>query len=409
MMRTGIDPTRQTALQRMRIVFHKEVIDHARDRRSLLLALVYPLLGPLLLAVLMHVSAGALSTDALDRMERRGEVAFVIPASGLHHVPELRAFLETAGLRFVPAPADPVAAVREQRATAVVQVYPPSADGPDGGPVVEIISDPRRLTSSTPAEAVRTGVGQFVDRQVTARLTELGVDMRSLEPVQMRDTTIGAENSLALLFYNMIPPLAVFMIFLGAVYLAIDTTAGERERGSLEPLLTAPARRSELLLGKALAATLFTAVTVAINMITFRLLLGFVVWQNPELAPPPGWGIMTAMFVVAIPLMLLAVSIQMAIATITRTIKEAQIYLGLLPILPALPAMALAFAPISPSPQVAVIPVLGQLVQFGRLIGGTVPAPVEATSSAVITTLVAVLFFRFAIGSFQRERQFFAG
>ena len=107
--------------------------------------------------------------------------------------------------------------------------------------------------------------------------------------------------------------------------------------------------------------------------------------------------------------MLLAVSVQMAIATITRTIKEAQIYLGLLPILPALPAMALAFAPISPSPQVAVVPVLGQLVQFGRLIGGTIPDPVEATSSAVITTLVAVLFFRFAIGSFQRERQFFAG
>ena len=409
MMRNGIDPTRQTAFQRMRIVFHKEVIDHARDRRSLLLALAYPLLGPLLLAVLMHVSAGALSTDAIDRMDRRGEISFVIPARGMHHLPALRTFLEEGGLRFVPAPADPVVAVREQRATAVVIIHPADPEQPDSDPVVEIISDPRRLTSSTPAEAVRAGVGQFIDGHVADRLADLGLDPRSLEPVQMLNTTIGAQNSLALLFYNMIPPLAVFMIFLGAVYLAIDTTAGERERGSLEPLLTAPARRSELLLGKALAATLFTAVTVAINIVAFRLLLGAVVWQNPELAAPPDWGIMIAMFAVAMPLMLLAVSIQMAIATITRTIKEAQIYLGLLPIVPALPAMALAFAPISPSPQVAVIPVLGQLVQFGRLIGGTAPSPIEAVSSAVITTLVAVLFFRFAIGSFQRERQFFAG
>ena len=149
--------------------------------------------------------------------------------------------------------------------------------------------------------------------------------------------------------------------------------------------------------------------TVAINLSAFRGLLGIVVWQNPELAPPPGWTVMASMFFIALPLMLLAVSIQMAIATITRTMKEAQIYLGLLPIMPALPAMALAFAPISPSPQVAVIPVLGQLVQFGRLLSGDLPTPIEAASSAVITTLFAALVFRFAIGSFQRERQFFAG
>ncbi|MCB9958786.1 MAG: ABC transporter permease [Rhodospirillaceae bacterium] len=407
-MLSGLDPTRQSPLKRTRIVFHKEVIDHTRDKRSLLLALVYPLLGPLLLAVLMHVSAQALDTRAVERLAGTGSgVALTIPASGLYFVPGLREYLEAAGLRFVPAPVDAEEAVREARADVVLRIGPPEA--PDGQPVVTIIHDPRRITSSTPANALHNGIASFADAQVAAQLAEQGIDLASLSPVVLRSLSVGDEASLALLFYNMIPPLAVFMIFLGAVYLAIDTTAGERERGSLEPLLTAPARRSELLLGKSLAAVLFTAVTVAINLSAFRSLLGIVVWQNPELAAPPGWAVMVSMFLIALPLMLLAVSIQMAIATCTRTMKEAQIYLGLLPIMPALPAMALAFAPISPSPQVAVIPVLGQLVQFGRLISGDLPTPLEAVSSAIITSLFAALVFRFAIGSFQRERQFFAG
>ena len=406
-MLSGLDPTRQSPLQRIRIVFHKEVLDHARDRRSLLLALVYPLLGPLLLAVLLHVSAQTLDTRAVDRLSDQGAVAFTIPAEGLHRVPGLRSYLEGIGFRFVPAPDDPIAAVRNLQADAVLVIHAP--EEPGGRPVAEVISDPRRIGSSTPAGALRGGLSSFVEFRIAASLADQGIDIRTLAPLVTESTTVAEGTSIALLFYNMIPPLAVFMVFLGAVYLAIDTTAGERERGSLEPLLTAPARRSELLMGKSLAAVMFTGVTVAINIVAFRGLLGIAVWANPELAPPPIWPIMAVMFIISLPLMLLAVSIQMAIATVTRSMKEAQIYLGLLPIVPALPAMALAFAPVSLSPQIAVVPVLGQLVQFGLLAGGDLPSTAEAISSAVITTLFAALVFRFAIGSFQRERQFFAG
>jgi sodium transport system permease protein len=207
----------------------------------------------------------------------------------------------------------------------------------------------------------------------------------------------------------MIPPLVVFMIFLGAVYLALDSTVGERERGSLEPLLIAPVRRWELLLGKAGAAFLFTVVTVVINLTAFWTVLGVLGHHIPGIDAPPGLGVFGQMFVLALPVMALAVTVQLAVAALARSMKEAQIYLGLLPLVPALPGMATAMAPIAPSAALSAVPVFGQMLLFNRLIAGDGVDLAAALLTSGVTLGLAALIFWWATWLYDQERNFMPG
>ena len=407
MIGTGLDASRRTPLQRVRIVFHKELVDHARDRRSILLALIYPLLGPILLSVLLHVSASTLGADTVQRLAQGEGPGLSVAAVGIEHAPGLIRFLNDRRIAVHPAPSDPVEAVRSGR-EAVILVIPPEASTADRF-AIEVIADSGRVATNAPLTAIRTAIAAYSRSLGEQRLRDVGIDPAILNPVEIRNVTVGRTSNVAYFFYNMIPPLTVFMVFLGAVYLAIDTTAGERERGSLEPLLTAPVHRWELLFGKTLAAFVFTAATVAINLGSFYILLGAVTANHEGLAAPPGIETMATMFVVGLPLMALAVTIQIAIAMLTRNMKEAQIYLGLLPVLPAIPAMGLAFAPLHLTAELASVPVLGQLTLFATLAAGRAVEPTHIALSAVTTGIVAFLVFRAAVGLFQRERQFFAG
>ena len=406
MMRRGLNVHRRTWFQRVRTVFHKEVVDHARDKRSIVLALIYPLLGPILLAVLLHVGAGSLGADQVRRSANTGPL-LSIGATGMEHAPDLAEFFERSNIAVSPTASDPVDLVQSGDWPVVVVVPPEAAT--DQHYTIDIVTDPGHLDQSQAAATIRGAVEAYGRWVGLERLRAAGFDTSDLNPVSVRETNVGRPPNLANFFYNMMPPLIVFMVFLGAVYLAIDTTAGERERGSLEPLLMTPTERWELLLGKTLAAFLFTAVTVAINLSSFRILLGIVVASHDSLAAPPSVGTIGMLFIVALPLMALAVSLQVAIAMMTRSMKEAQIYLGLLPVVPALPAMALAFVSVNPGFSLGATPVISQLIQFSRLAAGDTIDPIHVVSASVTTIALAYFVFRFAVRLFRRERQFFHG
>ena len=104
--------------------------------------------------------------------------------------------------------------------------------------------------------------------------------------------------------------------------------------------------RSGLLLGKATVGLLMTMLTMVMNLVGFRLLLGLAVALQGGMTPPPSFASFAMIFVVAMPLVVVAVSTQVAIVLISRSMKEAQIYLGLLPLIPALPGMVLVFSPL---------------------------------------------------------------
>ncbi|MBI1208246.1 MAG: ABC transporter permease subunit [Azospirillum sp.] len=393
-------PVAPTRWRRIRVVAAKETRDHVRDLRSLVLALIYPFFGPLMIGILLSVSSASMLMSS-GRMVTVG-------VQGARFAPGLIRYLWQHELPMVEVAAgDEALAIRSGRVPVVLRIGA-DAEGRDSF-AVSLLVDFSRVASTTAAATLSQMVGGFGRETSRRLLAERGVEAGVLDPVRVATVQIGRGANIALFFYNLIAPLTIFMIFLGAVHLAIDTTVGERERGSWEPLLTAPVERWELLLGKAIAAFLFTAAAVGVNLATFRIVLGIAAAGNPGLAAPPDSITFAAMFGVALPLMALSVVLQLSIASIARSMKEAQIYLGLLPLVPALPGMAMVFVPLQVQTWMAAVPVLGQMMVFGQLVAGDPVAPLHLVLSAVTTGVVTVGMFRVATALFQREKLFFSG
>lgn len=389
------------ALQRIRTVFVKEVRDHWRDRRSIVLSLMFPLMAPILVGLLLSNIAGT-NVDGTSKRDIR------IAVAGEKFAPGLIAYLRENGVAMHQAPLGREAqeTALSTRAERVILEVPPEAAGREKFSLTVMVDRNNPGGVADAAELMRhiTAFGRATSERL---VVAAGLDQTDVTPITVEEVTVGRAPNTAFLFYNLMAPLIMFMIFMGAVYLAIDVTVGERERGSLEPLLTAPVARHELLLGKSLAALCFTALIVGINLAAFRTSLVLATGGATGLAPPPGIASFAAMFLVSVPLMALAVTVQMSIAAVTRSAKEAQIYLGLLPIVPLIPGMAMVFAPVPPSLATALIPVFGQLTLFGELIRGEgVPLGPALVASAV-TLLVAVLVFTAAARLFGRERVVF--
>ena len=150
---------------------------------------------------------------------------------------------------------------------------------------------------------------------------------------------MATPQSQALIFLNMIPFFLLMTIFGGGMYVIIDATAGERERGSLEPLLINPAARWEIAVGKLLAALPFALATLIISILAFWLCFNVLPIEDYinmplKLSVQSLWMV----FWLMLPVVLLASAMQMLVATFTRSFKEAQTYLGFLPLVAGLPS-----------------------------------------------------------------------
>jgi sodium transport system permease protein len=388
---------------RIRTVLKKEISDHLRDKRSIFLSLLFPLMAPLTVALLLNLVAGA-NVEGVEGRVRAIDAA----VSGRAFAPALIEFLRINQISFIDAPEN-----KEEREALVIDgiypfvlVIPENATGKDMYQV-EVITDrtnPRSISRS--ADVMRL-ISAYSRMEAERQVAKAGFSDRIVTPVMVAQVNVGRAPNAAYLFYNMVPSLVLFMVFMGAVYLAIDTSVGERERGSLEPLLTAPVARWELLLGKSLAALLFTALIVAINLAAFRASLVWAVAGAAGMAPPPSIGTFVGMYMVAVPLMALAVAIQMTIATLSRSAKEAQIYLGLLPVIPLIPGIILVFSPVSVGVFQSSVPIFGQLTLFLGLIGERDIGVVPILTSGLTTLVAAILVFLFATRMFSREKMVF--
>jgi sodium transport system permease protein len=224
----------------------------------------------------------------------------------------------------------------------------------------------------------------------------------------MKSVNVAASLSISGIFLNMMAPFLMFNIFIGGVYLAIDATAGERERGSLEPLLANPVPRWQFMFGKYIASLLFTALAVLTAIIAYKAIFSGLGMLGVGIKVNPGLGDFTMVFVLCIPIMMMAVAIQMIVATVSKSFKETQTYLGLLPLLPALPGMIMVFVPIQPSAWAMMIPTYGQTILIGQLVRGETPSATYMVLSCLATMAVALVLLFMAARFYKRENMAFA-
>jgi sodium transport system permease protein len=380
------------------VVFRKEMTDNLRDRRSIAMAMIYPLIGPLILGLMITFVAGTLKVNTGQALQ--------ILAAGAENAPDLVHFLQERGAVLRRAPDDPAEAVRQGWAPFVLVL--PKAQASPGDPLeITLLADASRLSSVIPIAQMMELLHDFERGITDRRLQALGIGPDVTAPLHIEQQNVGRALSLGATFLNMMPPFFIFTLFLGGVYLTLDTTSGERERGSFEPLMINPVARSEVLTGKFGAGVVFTLIALCVQMAAFWAMTHLVPRDSLGIMSPPGVARLALLLPVCLPLALFAVASQIVIAAVTRSLKEAQTYLGLLPLVPAIAGMLLVFAPVQLHSFLAAVPTFGQTVLMGQVIRNESLSWSLITISATATLAITLLLLALAFRLYEREQILF--
>jgi sodium transport system permease protein len=270
---------------------------------------------------------------------------------------------------------------------------------------IELILDTSRQSAFADMERARNLLNAYSSTVSMLRLQARGIDPAVLTPVQVMTRDVSTPQAQTLIFLSMLPFLVTMTVFTGGMYVIIDTTAGERERGSLEPLLINPVPRWKMVIGKLLASLPFAVASlvltlvllyVAFQLIPFEEVVGF----SLELSSRAVWSI----FLLALPVLLIASAVQMLVATFTKSFKEAQTYLGFLPLIAGLPSMFLAFLPVNPNRINMLIPAYSQSLLMDQILRGETVVNADVVMSVVSTLVLFVVALLASIRLYQGER-----
>ncbi|MCR9162167.1 MAG: ABC transporter permease [Nannocystaceae bacterium] len=369
-----------SVLQTMRVVARKELLDGIRDRRSVLSALLFPLFGPVLIAVMFSI---ILAEEADD-----GPIA--LPVVGPGNAVALIEHLESQGIEVVPAPEDPRAAVASGDENVVLEIHEDfEAEFRAGRPApVSMYIDSSRREGRVPVRRVRKAVETYSAKVGTLRLLARGIDPQLARPIAVGDIDTATPQQKAANLLAMVPMFVMLAVFVGGMFMATDATAGERERKSLEPLLLTPTSRAALVLGKWAATTVFSTTGLCITLVGSSVAMGQIPLEEVGLDVDLGPGDMTWVLALLLPLAPMAAALQMLVASFAKSFREAQTYLSLLTMLPTLPGVFLTLEPLPPEGGASCVPVLGQQVLLlGVLRGDAIPLLPAVGSTAVVALL----------------------
>jgi sodium transport system permease protein len=320
-----------------------------------------------------------------------------LPVAGRENAPSLVAFLAQNRAEIEEAPDDPEAAVRRGEKDLVLLIPPGFGDDfRDGRPAtVRLVVDPSRNDTLTAIQRADALVRAYGDQMGRLRLQARGVDPGIVDAIAIETIDVSTPQSQGARMLAMAPYLIIISLFVGGMYLAIDSTAGERERGSLEPLLINPVNRTDLVAGKAAAVLLFTLVALLETLIGFAVILNFVPLERylgVQMNLPP--RSLLTILIVSVPLMVFVVGLQMMIASYTKSFKEAQNYISVLLLVPAVPALLMAILPVDESLWLSLVPTVGQQLFINQILRAEpVSLPHLALSSAVTLGIGALLLY----------------
>jgi sodium transport system permease protein len=385
------------------IVFKKEVIDNLRDRRSVASTVFYALFGPLMILGMIYLLGTLFNRDEIAR-------PILLPVQGSENAPMLVQFLEKNNVILQPAPEDSELAVKNSDVEMVLIIPDEySEQFSEGEPArIKLVVDPTRTSTLTTTETVEALIRQYQSQIGAMRLMARGVSPTLVQVLDIQQVDVSTEQTRGLQFLNILPYFVILAIFVGGSAVIIDATAGERERGSLEPLLTNPVARWEFVAGKLLASLPFVlvvliitlgALAVVFNVVPVEKILGFRLSIDSVA--------LVNIFLLCLPMIFLASALQMIIATFAHSYKEAQTYVQWLPLVPALPGIGLAFLPIKPDLWVMLIPTFGQQVLINQFLRSEPVLTSNVIISSLVTLIVSVVLIWIAIRLYNREQILF--
>jgi sodium transport system permease protein len=339
-------------------VFGKEFRENLRDRRTLFTALIFgPLFAPLLFAAILALM--------IQRGDVQADKPLALAVSHTERAPNLIAGLIEYGVTVEPVTYDDAAArkaIQERRHKLVLMIpenYGEQFQAARPAPLA-LYSDSSEQTIERDVRRTKGILAAYSSNIARLRMMARGLDPMVLAPVAVHDVDVSTPAGRSVLALGTMSYIILLTMLMGGLYLAIDATAGERERGSLEPLLTVPVRREHLIYGKILAACAYMTLSLVLSVTALAVLLRFVGLESFGMSV--NFGPLTALKVIlfSVPLVPLGASLMTIVAAYTRSYREAQTYLGLVLLVPTLPLVFAGALGLQPTLGLMATPSLSQ-------------------------------------------------
>jgi sodium transport system permease protein len=382
-------------------VFVKEVRESLRDRRTLCSALGFgAIFSPLLFAAILSLT--------IKRNDPQNETSVTLAVSHSERAPNLVGHLLEYGITVEPVSFDDAAAraaVRDHQQKMVLMIPEDyAAKFTAGQPApLQLYSDSSDQSADRDVRRAKGVLATYGAVITQLRLMARGVDPTTIAPIAVHDVDVSTPASRSLVALGTVSVFIFMSLFMGGMYLAIDATAGERERGSLEALLTVPVRREHLIYGKILAACAFMTLSLVTSVTALSIVLRRVGLEG--LGMSVNFGPMTALMIVlcCLPLIPFCASIMTIIAAYTRSYREAQTYLGLITIIPILPMMFASMMGLRPTAALMATPSMSQHFLITSLLRDEMLSPMYVALSVGVSLGLGLLLAAIAGRLYHRE------
>jgi sodium transport system permease protein len=382
-------------------VFGKEFLENLRDRRTLVSALLFgPLFGPLLF--------GLMVSRMLHQSVAESDEPLKLTISGADYAPGLTRYLEARGIELTRAnlsETEARAAVRGGSAQVVLII--PMEYGPRftlGVPApVLLVADSADSQTRKSADRARNILGGYANSIAQLRLQARGVSPLLAVPVAVNDVDVATPTGRAVVVLGFMTYFVLFAVLMGGLYLAIDSTAGERERGSLEALLSLPVARSSLVGGKILATCAYMCISLALSLTAFVCVFRFVPLERLGMSANLNARTALIFFAICLPFVPLGAALMTFVASFTRSYREAQTYLTTVLLVPTLPIAFASIYSLKTQSSLMFIPSLSQHLLMTSVLKDEAVAALDVWVSAAASLAVALVLMVLTARHWRRE------
>jgi sodium transport system permease protein len=381
------------------VVFLKEVRENLRDKRAIISTFVYgTLLGPVLFAGMI----GLLISVMLERAEK----PLQLPVIGAENAPNLIAFLKSQDVEIEPAPDLPEEAIKRRDADVILRIPPAYAEQWRAGKAatLELIVDRSLQKAEQSISRTERYIQAYAAQTTAQRLIVRGISPEVIQPILVADIDQSTPQSRSGILLAMLPYLLILTVFAGGSYLAIDATAGERERQSLEPLLINPVSRGHIMFGKLAATFAFAAASLALSLATFSIITPLLPVEKIGMVINFGPTQCLLLFTAIVPLGLIGAGLLTSVAAFSKSFREAQTYVTLLIMLPAIPSMIMALNPLKPADWMYATPLISHQLLIEQTVRGETPVWWQLAASISVTLLIGAIIAAIASRLYHREQ-----
>lgn len=352
----------------------KELIDAARDKRSVMAGLYYAIGTPLIMCGLFMVLIGQLTSP--DDLK--------ITITHPDKAPDLVRFLSNKGISNGEAKDTDLKAIELIISTDYAEQM-----NQGKGAEITIVADNSDEKLQNSIRRLEKQLQAYSAEMGSLRLIARGIDPRVMQPLKVNIHDQATTDSKGGMILGIAIFTMIYSVFISGMNLAIDTSAGERERNSLALLLSHPLTTRQLVLSKIIAVSLFALLGLVLILLVSKIAYTFVPWQELGFSVNITSEFIALMLIVGIPVALMAACLQLFVSFMAKTFKEAQSYLTIVLFVPLALSMAASYN-IAPD-MLQWLPVSGQQQALMDFIKGKDLPMLQLLVSTLGTLAIAVL------------------